>query len=193
MNDELIASIQTLGKSKGLNNAQINKAIKMIQSGKINTDDLIDNMVDSSVNSINVSNPSREDLREKLHKKIESEKNRRLHKITTNKETKPEIQQQNPTSNNIKKKILNRKKKEAKKLNKLQQKYGTITLELYNKCLSQLQSYGPTCHYSPQEISNYSHCQNIVDLYLKQQKTNENATTDINIDVSDLSDLSDDD
>lgn len=70
---------------------------------------------------------------------------------------------------NIKKIRLNMKKKEAKKMKKLQKKYGTITIELYNYCKNELQYYPTFCYYyTTQAASKYSHLHNIVALYLYQ-------------------------
>ncbi len=188
MNEELLANIHNIGKSKGLNNSQINKAIKMLKSGKINTDNLIDTMVDSSIDSINISNPTREDLKAKLHKKIEGEKNKRFHKLAPTALT-PVVKPEAPLATNKKQ---NKKKKEAKKLYELQKKYGTITMELYNNYLNELNNMKPTFELNTAEIAHKNHIQNIIKLYLKQQRNNE-QTNEINIDLSELSDLSDSD
>jgi membrane-associated HD superfamily phosphohydrolase len=86
----------------------------------------------------------------------------------------------------------NKKKKEAKKLYELQKKYGTITMELYNNYLNELNNMKPTFELNTAEIAHKNHIQNIIKLYLKQQRNNE-QTNEINIDLSELSDLSNSD
>ena len=82
---------------------------------------------------------------------------------------------------NIKQIRLNMKKKEEKKMKKLQKKYGTITIELYNYC----KNHPTFCYYyTTQATSKYSHLHNIVALYLYQNKNN---------DLSDSSDSSNSD
>jgi hypothetical protein len=78
------------------------------------------------------------------------------------------------SSVDIKKIRLNMKKKEEKKMKKLQKKYGTITIELYNNCKNELQYHPTFCYYyTTQATSKYSHLHNIVALYLYQNKNND--------------------
>lgn len=188
MDDNLLAeSVRKVGISKGLNNAQINKAIKLIKSGKINTDDLFDSMIDESLN-FKKENLTREELKERLHAKIKKSKNLRLNK-SLNEPTKET--QEKPAEPKQKEKSAREKKRAQMK--KLKKKYGIISDELYNSALEELHkiSLEESQRFlkgklTEQEQNNKNRLQNIVDLYFKQSKNNKLDELDLD-DYSDIS------
>jgi len=195
MDDNLLAeSVRKVGISKGLNNAQINKAIKLIKSGKINTDDLFDSMIDESLN-LKTENLTREELKERLHAKIKKTKNLRLNKSLNGptKENANEKPNENPNENTKNKEKSAREKKRAQ-MKKLKKKYGIISEELYNSSLEELHKISLEESHrflkgnlTEQEQNNKNRLQNIVDLYIKQSKNNK--LDELNLD--DYSDISD--
>jgi len=186
-----------VGKSKGLSDAQINKALKMINSGKFDTNKLTNELIDFNTS---------DSLKDKLHAKINKSKSNRLSKFasnyknTTKEETNSDNQQnqqnqhnqqnQQNNSHNQQDKAKLEKIKQRNKMKKLKKQYGIISDELYSNSLKELKEIKElketkeTKETKNIDSNHKNKLQNIINLYLAQNK---NTTLEYDSDISDLS------
>ena len=180
--------LQTEGAKKGYTPEQISKTIKMIKKGKLNLENFAPMITDKLTNGMKSDNPSRTELKNRLHKKIAERSSLRTRKkdIQNNKDTGI-----TETINVTKK--TNKKKNQNKRLNKLAKKYGTITPEVYFDALKHINEYTALDrNLSNEEIIEKNRYKNIIAIYDKQNISQDISTLsddDISID-EDLSDIS---
>jgi hypothetical protein len=178
-----------VGKSKGLSDAQINKALKMINSGKFDTNKLTNELIDFNTS---------DSLKDKLHAKINKSKSNRLSKFasnyknTTKEDTNSDNQQnqqnnshnQQNNSHNKQDKAKLEKIKQRNKMKKLKKQYGIISDELYSNSLKEIKDLTEIKETKNIDSNHKNKLQNIINLYLAQNK---NTTLEYDSDISDLS------
>ena len=179
------------GRAKGFTDAQINKALKMFKSGKFDDSKLTDTMFDNN-ETIDNTNLSKEDLKNKLKDKIKNKRNMRLTTYaneikTKNNEQKLKIEEEKKKN---KEKTLNQKHKI--KMKKLKQKYGIINDDYYLESLNKMAELKSKSTLTELDKIEKNRLQNILDLYVYLNKANtnnlENNDEDNLADISDISD-----
>lgn len=200
MNQEALANmVSNQAKKSNVSSKEANKALKMIKSGKMDMGQLAPKITEMLMQGMNGAGSScgnkREDLRAKLAARRRAAQEGRMSKSCRKKiydDTKKRMEERKKREEEEgvakKKREKNQKKKKAQRLKKLEEKLGTISDEFYNMCMKRLQEN------EFKDQSEKHRCQNIVDIYSKQQAFNttiKNDEIDELLNEDDLSDISD--
>jgi hypothetical protein len=164
----------------------IKKAVKMINNGKFNTADLAMKMGNMFQQK---SDDPRERLRQKLRDKRQSRSSKTAINVMSERKKQATLKRKEEREENekIKRKMLkNKKQRHKKKLKQLEKKLGNVSIELYTGAQKKINEK----NYKDEADKN--RYQNIIDLYVMQQKMSENdKELELEVELNELSDLSD--
>jgi hypothetical protein len=186
--------VHTEARKMGVSGSNASRALKMMKKGKLDMSKIAPQIKDMFMKNNSFAQSSMT-LKERLKAKISSKNEiRRSHvsKRVSHDKTRERMQVRDEQKKKDKENLIrlqrNRRKRHNKKLKILSKKLGEISVIMYNKCQEKLLSDETT----DEEKKN---CNNIVELYQRQQKFSKNIEkNDLDIlldDNDDLSDLSD--
>lgn len=196
-NDELSKLVMSEASKTGISSSQAQKAAKMLRSGKVNMAQIapqLKSMLMQNLGQGQTEEQSKMTARDRLRAKIASKREGRMNKNSkahAYKKTKERMEERKKKQEEDKKleakRKRNRKKAHAKKIRQLEQKIGTVTEEVYNKCLQKISEE------TYKDDGERNRLNNIVELYQKQKGFTETIKND-NLDKlleseSDVSDI----
>lgn len=175
---EISAALREEGAKRGFTTEQISKTLKQIKKGKINLDSLAPMLTSKLTNNFNSANPSKDELKQRLSKKISDSRNSRLSKGYKNKNNEGDdsnnVQDKTIKNPDIKKAKPGTRKNKNKRLNKLAKKYGYITPETYIESLTFIKSLsGKEGNPTESDLIEKNRHINIINIYEKQNSVPE--------------------
>ena len=180
----------------GVSSSNASRALKMLKKGKLDMSKIAPQIKDMFMNN-NPMAKSATSARDRLRAKIASKNSMRMSHAAkkldydrSREKMKAKEEQRKKDKQNKVRLERNRRRRHKKKLTMLEKRLGEISIVVYNKCLEKING-----DLSDQEKQN---CNNIIELYQRQQKfTNKIETNELDDlienddELSDLSDLSD--
>ena len=191
--------VRNKANQSGVSSKEAKKALKMLKKGKINMSQVSSKVTELMMQNMGLAtqscNTDRESLRAKLAARRRSAQEARLGKVgkdIIHQRTKDRVKERKEREEKEKQDKIaagrRQKKNKAKRLRKLEKKLGEVSVDFYNVCMQKLKDDNFDCD------EKRKHCQNVVDIYCKQQKFTEvikNDEIDQLLEADDLSDLSD--
>jgi len=180
-------NIEQLVKNKGnahnVSGKDQAKALKMLKSGKVNMSQLAPKIKEMMMNGVgqqnNCSN-SKEDLRARLAARRRASQEARMGKTAKQRiydKTKERIKKKKEEDEQKKqeaiKAAVKAKKNRKKRLRQLEKKLGKISDEFYHACMKKLNEQEDQLNQDQKR-----HCQNVIDVYLKQQNFSDTIKND---------------